>query len=430
MSSTTNNKTTKSSTTTTITTQQQQQESARKLLAPITNTTNTTTKIDKWKVNSELYQLCFNAEWNWIRVLLPDATDEQINYEYNGFNVLSTAIFRKMPSDLFHLLLWRGAACRINSIVCQQRVALDYALTLWQNGFSGEEDFIFINKKKKINRNDTEDFNTKEDFNNLTQIIILLIKYGADLSISILVEYKKFFQLPERNNKPWPENIQLPVLHFVLLCENLLSTELLTVIVEHWENMDQQDVEGRTPLELAISSRSVDFVSIVLEAGADPNLAISGGDKLTSIDYALELGSNAQIIMILFKFGGNFHSEYRDWLKNDRYMSQLLNNPPPPSKSRLHMRCQNCHRISPQHKPFSKCKGCEHVWYCGSECSRQDWPQHKIQCNYKSSKKSTSMQQQQQQLPKQYLSKNESTKDEMNYDPDDNDEKMLHFSGM
>ncbi|CAD6227376.1 GSCOCG00006146001-RA-CDS [Cotesia congregata] len=83
--------------------------------------------------------------------------------------------------------------------------------------------------------------------------------------------------------------------------------KLLEIILKHKEfkNLDLQDIDGATPLSLAVQRSCFPAVEILLLHGANPNLADI--KLMTPLLYNLERSGPLPILEILLKFGANIN---------------------------------------------------------------------------------------------------------------------------
>jgi ankyrin repeat protein len=64
--------------------------------------------------------------------------------------------------------------------------------------------------------------------------------------------------------------------------------EMLNAMIDKCQNIDKRDRDGNTPLIYAIANGKVQNVELLLDRGADPNLANNGGG--TPLAYAIDFG--------------------------------------------------------------------------------------------------------------------------------------------
>ena len=76
--------------------------------------------------------------------------------------------------------------------------------------------------------------------------------------------------------------------------------EMLRAMVDKCQNIDQRDRDGNTPLIYAIANGKVKNVELLLDRGADPNLANNGGG--TPLAYAIDFGQK-EIEQMLIEAG-------------------------------------------------------------------------------------------------------------------------------
>lgn len=57
-----------------------------------------------------------------------------------------------------------------------------------------------------------------------------------------------------------------------------------------------------------------------------------------------------------------------------RLVTKLWDKDPP--------RCRKCQKEGSDRAPLKRCGGCKKVTYCGPECARHDWKDHKEKCSY------------------------------------------------
>lgn len=89
--------------------------------------------------------------------------------------------------------------------------------------------------------------------------------------------------------------------NLAILSANGPPTQLRTIIDQNPDlNLNQQDLDGNTPLIYAIVNRKPGHVDLLLDLGADPNLANNGGG--TPLAYAVASGQEA-VVHMLFDAG-------------------------------------------------------------------------------------------------------------------------------
>ena len=92
-------------------------------------------------------------------------------------------------------------------------------------------------------------------------------------------------------------------------CQPLFSTKIESV---NWDVLDNCKC---TPLYLACTAQNKDFVKLLLEHGANPNIPNNLGKPslVTSLECIDSLNFNIEIIHLLIRHGANVNIQFSDW---------------------------------------------------------------------------------------------------------------------
>jgi ankyrin repeat protein len=119
----------------------------------------------------------------------------------------------------------------------------------------------------------------------------LLLERGADPNLQDL-EGKTVFDLVDEENlhlliDPSIVDPKTGISNLMIIVCNRSVVPLRSIIDRNPDlDLDQQDQDGNTPLIYAVVNRRADNVELLLDRGADPNLANNGGG--TPLAYAAE----------------------------------------------------------------------------------------------------------------------------------------------
>ena len=150
-----------------------------------------------------------------------------------------------------------------------------------------------------------------------------------------------------------------PLHHCVSSVGNDVTFKMAERLLRAGANVNSQNRFGETPLMNACMSvgNTVHYaaVEMLLKYGADPTVKDNEGNFPT---YTFRINPKLQQM-----FGESYKKNMKDKMKEPDYESRS--------------KCNVCGAKSDKTK---KCSGCFKVWYCGSKCQKEDWSQHKGQC--------------------------------------------------
>jgi len=150
-----------------------------------------------------------------------------------------------------------------------------------------------------------------------------------------------------------------PLHHCVSSVGNDVTFKMAERLLRAGANINSKNRFGETPLMNACMSvgNTVHYaaVEMLLKYGADPTVKDNGGQFPS---YTFSINPKLQQM-----FRESYKKNMKDEMKEPDYESRS--------------KCNVCEAKSGTTK---KCNGCFKVWYCGAKCQREDWPQHKDQC--------------------------------------------------
>ncbi|MCX6557462.1 MAG: ankyrin repeat domain-containing protein [Candidatus Aminicenantes bacterium] len=132
--------------------------------------------------------------------------------------------------------------------------------------------------------------------------------YYNEKSAELLLRYKADPNIPDIAGNT--------ILHILIENGGKKNHELLSFFIHHGASLYQKDGSGETPLGKALYKEDFMAMKVLLENGADPNVAGSRGWSL--LDRA-EINKRFDILSLLRKYGAR---RKRSWL--DRYKQELL----------------------------------------------------------------------------------------------------------
>ena len=112
---------------------------------------------------------------------------------------------------------------------------------------------------------------------------------------------------------------------------------------------------GNTPLQEVSLVLQYDFITFLLDKGADPYIKDNDGCSPAGSAHF-----NPKLMDL-------FRSKYSKDVKTSRVENTEANKE----------KCGNCEE---KKKDRKKCTGCFHIWYCNRECQLQHWDKHKSDC--------------------------------------------------
>ena len=144
-----------------------------------------------------------------------------------------------------------------------------------------------------------------------------------------------------------------PLHHCVTIYGNEVTFKMAERLIRAGAKVDAKHRFGGTPLSEVCMTTHYEAVELLLKHGADPY--IQDNDGLCP-NYTTKLNPKMQEL-----FGKYYKRNIKEQMKSPDYESQS--------------KCNVC-----KDKSNKKCSGCYGVWYCGSNCQRQDWSNHKDAC--------------------------------------------------
>ena len=84
------------------------------------------------------------------------------------------------------------------------------------------------------------------------------------------------------------------------------SKEIFQAIIDHGSDINTIDKDGRTALMLAYRQENVEAISLLLNAGADPNIA--DGEGATCIHHAVVRGCSKETLQIIIEYGADVNA--------------------------------------------------------------------------------------------------------------------------
>jgi len=150
-----------------------------------------------------------------------------------------------------------------------------------------------------------------------------------------------------------------PLHHCVSSVGNEVTFKMAERLLRAGANVDAKNRFGETPLFNACMSvgTTVHYaaVEMLLKHGADPTVKNYEGQFPND---TFRINPKLQEM-----FGESYKRNMKEKMKEPDYES--------------HSKCNVC---KTKFKPTKKCNGCFIIWYCGTECQKTDWTQHKGLC--------------------------------------------------
>jgi len=186
----------------------------------------------------------------------------------------------------------------------------------------GNEKFICPLRHRKIYRQHQE-------------VLERLVELGANLNVHDIAGYTP--------------------LHHCLTCSgNEYTVKMAEFLLEKGANVNAVNRFGNPPLIEAIMTQRIEYVKLLIRYKADPLL------KNYTEETPIELGMHyPKIHRELRKGERNVVREERNAAKADKKFKV----------------CGKCEQYAEM-----RCSACFLVWYCGRECQRQHWTEHKPTC--------------------------------------------------
>jgi ankyrin repeat protein len=124
-----------------------------------------------------------------------------------------------------------------------------------------------------------------KDFENPNQKALFSSQIKADAFLDIMNDKK--FDINETDSNKWG------YLHYAAARNN---SEIIDVLLKKGANIEEKNIDGKTPLYIAIMFESLDAIKILLENGANKNVYDNIGHHLL---YSAELRKNEEINKLL-----------------------------------------------------------------------------------------------------------------------------------
>ena len=146
-----------------------------------------------------------------------------------------------------------------------------------------------------------------------------------------------------------------PLHHCVTIYGNEVTFKMAERLIRAGAKVDAKHRFGGTPLSEACMTTHYDAIELLLKHGADSFIKDNDGGCPN----------------IYTKFNPRMQKLFMKYYKKN--MKEEMKSPDYESQSK----CNFCKKKDKSNK---KCSGCYSVWYCGSNCQRQDWTSHKDAC--------------------------------------------------
>jgi len=165
-------------------------------------------------------------------------------------------------------------------------------------------------------------------------------------------------------------------------------------LLEHGVRVDARDVAGHTPLHHCLTIYANDvtkkMAKILLKRGVDPNVKNMFGAtalfeptmnmQLDSIELLLKYGADLNLAdndgITCYKLGMANPKVLELFSKSVRSMAKTKRKELKEEAGGSLRACSVC----AEEKDTKRCMGCYLVWYCGPDCQKLNWDQHKDPC--------------------------------------------------
>ena len=134
-----------------------------------------------------------------------------------------------------------------------------------------------------------------------------------------------------------------------------VTMKMAELLLNEGANVNARNRFGTTPLLEVSMTLQYDFITFLLDKGADPY--IRDNDDISMVGMA---NQNPKLMELL----GRKYTQ-------DVKFSQVWN---------IGDSQENCGYCGDKKKERKKCSGCYHIWYCNRECQQKHWEHHKDDC--------------------------------------------------
>ena len=180
-----------------------------------------------------------------------------------------------------------------------------------------------------------------DDKNEHIKILYKLISLGVDVNARDVAGFSALHQC-------------------VQLHGNDVTLKIADILIKAGAEVDSKNRFGETPLMDCTLGNRLDFVSLLLKHGANPSSEDNAGV------CPLKLAFNNPQIRTMFGKAENDRAKVERKELKEKTGGRLS-------------ACLVC-QVSSDTK---KCSGCYSVWFCGRDCQRTAWPDHKEKCKVK-----------------------------------------------
>ena len=136
---------------------------------------------------------------------------------------------------------------------------------------------------------------------------------------------------------------------------NEVTKKMAELLLNEGADINARNRFGTTPLQEVFMCLQYDFITFLLDKGADPHIKDNDG---------CSAAGNAHMNPKLKEI---FGKKYTENVK----ISRVWN---------LGESKEICGYCGDKKKERKKCTGCYHIWYCNKECQLQHWEEHKEDC--------------------------------------------------
>ena len=136
---------------------------------------------------------------------------------------------------------------------------------------------------------------------------------------------------------------------------NDVTMKMAELLLNAGADVNARNRFGNTPLQEVSQCLQYDFITFLLDKGADPCIKDNDGCSAAGNSHM-----NPKLKEIFVK-------KYAENIKKSRVLN-------------LEESKENCGQCGEKKKERKKCTGCYHIWYCNKECQHQHWEEHKHEC--------------------------------------------------